>query len=489
MKFAQKFSLAKAMEEVVEQTTAAQTEEEAAAAAAAAAQAAEEEAKAAENAAAEKTELSEEEKAAAAATEPAAVEEPVEIPLVEDSEEEAVADVEMTSNEVEAASEVIENVQSDAETLSDLADKMEEANATGGMDASAASIAQVAVEHFYNKLSIAVRPMPALESFGGDSSRQKATILAVENIREQVKNVMQALIVMIKKAYEFVKGFIKSALDANGKIKARAEALLEALDKVKGSAQEDTVTGSFVANLAYGDKVDADKAVKAAGALVEAADKLTNELFNAIKPNQVVDFVVDPEAFGKFEFKGFNKDGWSDAGLEANEGFKVYALGGVELSAGRKLTVAVKAESESGKESFDALAGTRVQISSAEETKAESASTLTIEEAKTVVKAVIANCDQVAKAESDANAVEAFLKGLSDEVAKAGRDVKEDATATARAKTVHRVLMTMSSIAVRPMVLSIKNSIVTGKAALDYAAKSAKAYGVEKEKVEETAAA
>lgn len=415
---------------------------------------------------------------------------PVEIPLVEDSAEEALGQTDVAMQDIEASDTVIEGAQADNDTLDSIADKMEATQATGGMDAPTAEIAQVAVEHLVQRLNIRhTRVIPAMESFGGESSRIKATQLAVENIREQTKSVMQALYNLLVKAYEFVKNFIKSALDANVRLKARAEQMLKALEKVQGTAAKETLDEvGFAADLAIEGKVTAKSTTDAligTGSFIEGTSKLTHIVVESMKASKDINtLITNANSFASYKFAELESTGWEavsdDRFGKAAEGYAFYTLKGVDLAGGKVFAVYAKTNPEAGQDSFDAAANAKVTMEDVgEKAEIKEVPVATIEEAKTMVQAVIDLCDKVTAAKSELDEIEQLQSEMAKDAKSAAGAVKDDADAGKRAKSVQRMVISISSLSTRPVILSTKLALTVSKAALEYAGKSAKAYSVE----------
>lgn len=422
-----------------------------------------------------------------------AVAEPVEIPVVEETAEEAIGEANAAATDIESADDTISSAMADTETLDSLADSMEASEKTGGMDAAGATIAQVAVEHLMERLAISGRkPLPAMESFGGDSSRIKATKLAVENIREQVKNVMQALYNMLVKAYEFVKNFVKAALDGNLRLKKRAEELLAALEKAEGTATVEVLANSGFANiLAVDGKVTAKGVVDslvATSSFIEGTAKLTRIVVEGMKASKEVSLLVtNANNYASYSFKDIVDGGWEvvsdDRFGKAEEGYAFHTLKGADLSGGKAFVVYTKTKPEPGQDSFDAAINTKINLENVgEEPEIKEVPVATLEEAKAIVKGVIELCDKVEASKGEMAEIEKLQSDMAKEAKAAVAAIKEDPEASKRAKNVQRMMISTSSLSTKPVVLASKFSLSISKSALEYAAKSGKAYAVEPEK-------
>lgn len=418
---------------------------------------------------------------------------PVEIPVVEETAEEAMGEANAAATDIEAAEDTMATAQADADTLDTLADSMAASEATGGMDAASATIAQVAVERLMERLQISsAKPIPAMESFGGDSSRIKATRLAVENIREQVKNVMQALYNMLVKAYEFVKNFVKAAMDGNARLKKRAEELLAALEKADGTATVQNLENSGFADiLAVDGKVTAKGVVDAltsTSSFIEGTATLTKIVVESMRASKEVSaLITNPEAYSAFAFKDIVDGGWEavsdDRFGKAEEGYVYYTLKGADLSGGKAFVVYTKSNPAQGQESFDTAINTKMTLEDVgDKAEIKEVPLASLEEAKAIVKGVIELCDKVEGARAELADIEKLQTEMAKEAKAAVAAIKEDPEAAKRAKVVQRMMIAASSLSTKPVVLASKFSLGISKSALEYAAKSGKAYAVEPEK-------
>lgn len=421
------------------------------------------------------------------------VPEPVEIPVVEDTAEEAMGEANAAATDIESAEDTINTAQDDADTLDNLADSMAASEATGGMDAASATIAQVAVERLMERLQISgKKPLPAMESFGGDSSRIKATKLAVENIREQVKNVMQALYNMLVKSYEFVKNFVKAALDGNARLKKRAEDLLAALEKASGTATSENLQNTgFASILTQEGKVTAKGVVDglvATSSFIEGTSKLSAKVVEAMRASKEVSLLIsNANNYASWTFKDITEGGWEavsdDRFGKAEEGYTFFNLKGSELSGSKAFVVYTKTNAEPGQDSFDAAINTKMTLENVgEEPEIKEVPVATLEEAKAIVKGVIELCDKVEAAKGELGDIEKLQSEMAKEAKAAMASIKDDPEAAKRAKIVQRMMIAVSSLSTKPVVLASKFSLTISKSALEYAAKSGKVYSAEPEK-------
>jgi len=353
-------------------------------------------------------ELQEQEAAAGAAAPEATGDdtpsEEVDIPVAEDTVETAAAEVDMAESDVDAADETIADAESDLSTLDGIADKLEATEENGGIDAGSAAIVEVAVEHLYQKLGvIRAKAMPALESFGADSSRLKATRIAVEDIRENAKKIWDAILRMVEKAKEFITKFFKAIFTATGRIKERALKLKEAASKIQGEASSQTIENAgFAPALAVGSSVDYSKvnAFFSHGGFYKAElDKYADLVNNTEKLGKVaddfknaVDYSFDPALITSIGFKPSTEFG------EAAEGFTYYSLSDLPAVGGKTIAAYAVSKAVSGQEALKAVSQFKVEVKEVADTsEVNSAPTLKISEAQALLDYIIKICDTTAE--------------------------------------------------------------------------------------------
>lgn len=153
--------------------------------------------------------------------------------------------VEVADDQAEAASAdaAVDQAVETAEALESIAIALESSAAAGGLDKNAARALGIAVDHMYKQVGIAssVKSMPALEQFGGASSRTTATTLALEGIGEQIKKIWEAIVAAVTKAIAWVKERYVNLFGAANKLERRAKALAARADSTNGTMKEKTI--------------------------------------------------------------------------------------------------------------------------------------------------------------------------------------------------------------------------------------------------------
>ena len=170
--------------------------------------------------------------------------------------QEVVEEGEVQAEQVEEAAEV-------QEALGEYQEALEQIAAQGGLDRHGARILHIGLEQLCARVGIVAtsKPMPSLESFGGTTSRIRATEIAMESVAEVGKKVWESIIAAIKRAGEWLKGFWKFLTDSNVRLKGRAEKIAAAAKSVSGEAKETEIENAGLAGktipgiVAYSKKV------------------------------------------------------------------------------------------------------------------------------------------------------------------------------------------------------------------------------------------
>jgi hypothetical protein len=109
----------------------------------------------------------------------------------------------------------------------------------GGLDGNGAMMFQIGLEHMYNRLGIdTTSAVPAMESFGGSSSRIQATQIAMEELKDKIKEIWAAIVAAIKKAADWVMKYWNQVFGAAEKLQKRAKALVERSRDTNGTQKE-----------------------------------------------------------------------------------------------------------------------------------------------------------------------------------------------------------------------------------------------------------
>lgn len=134
-------------------------------------------------------------------------------------------DVQEETVEAEQAEAEIEETVETAEALEAMAVSLEACAANGGLNKEAAHAVGIALDHMYRTVGITKTGMPALESFGKNSSRTGATQLVLESLSENIKRIWDAVVKAVADAIEWVRQRFEKVMGAATRLEKRAKAL------------------------------------------------------------------------------------------------------------------------------------------------------------------------------------------------------------------------------------------------------------------------
>lgn len=209
-----------------------------------------------------------------------------------ESAETAMLEAVEASAEVDAADVEVEGAVEATQTLDKLADTMEASEEKGGMDETAVAISEVAIESLYKKIGVVRRkPMPAMETFGSQSTRLKATKVAVENLREAAKAGMEAVLKVLAKIAEAIKKFFEAIWNSTGRLLERAKNLLKKAEAAPADGKGETVEGEEVP--AGMSNIADDKGVVDAAVVATEAAKMEKAIDDTAKFVETVTAAAD----------------------------------------------------------------------------------------------------------------------------------------------------------------------------------------------------
>ena len=188
-----------------------------------------------------------------------------------------IADMAPDVAEIEEASNTAEALTDDSAQLEEVAEALSASAAAGGISAESAVYARLAIRGIVGRHSLALADamVPSMESFGGSSSRARATASMEGAITEALKSFWNAIVAKMKKLFAYVKNWIMKVFGAAPKLKARAIAIGKKAANITGAAEEKTMDLSLVHQLQINGKApstsDALKNAKDLGKVVNGA--------------------------------------------------------------------------------------------------------------------------------------------------------------------------------------------------------------------------
>lgn len=409
--------------------------------------------------------------------------ESLETELLEVNDEEEAAAVE--EEQTDEAVEVAEALESLAFTLeSAIKDK-------GGIDPTAAAIADQYTQSLYGRVGMSRSSMPALESFGGTSTRQRSTELALEDIGEAAKKIWDKIVESIKKAIAWVKERFVKIFGAAEKLQKRAKALQEKASSTTGTAQEKNFESERTVKALH-----IGGAVGNVTAGANTLAQLGNNIFGGVTAwngktgEDIIDLLDNPANANSFQYTKLPSNLTSvltksgDTHGEAGEGMQFKTS--EELLGGQALVARIPADGElTGEAAIDKLSRTSVQIG-AFNTKAKSPSkttvaTLSTADCESVAKSVETLAEEIASYKRILDKLSSTKEKIIAAAAKAQKAAdnssdEDDKAERSSNKLLAKLGMAVPKLIDQPATSFSAYGLNTGKALLDYVELSLKQY-------------
>lgn len=403
---------------------------------------------------------------------------------VNEEEEAAAADEAQTDDAAEVA-----------EALESLALSLESAiKEKGGLDAAGAAIAAQYSDFLYSRVGMERKSIVALESFGGTSTRQRSTQIAMEDIAEAAKAIWDKIVKAIKDAIAWVKERFTKIFGAAEKLEKRAKALQEKAGATSGNAEEKNFESERLVKALH-----KSGAVSNVGADAQGLAKLATGIFGGITAwnskvgDDIVELMGEPGKAGEFTYEGLPTNaiaGAKKAGAEFGDaGNGMMFMVGDELPGGQAIVARVSdSASSKGEEAIDRLARTSVTVG-AHNPKAKAPSktqvaTLQPSEAEKIAAAVAELAGEVASYKRNLDKLSQTKEKIVAAAGKAQKaaDNSSDDDEAGKAERSNNKLLAKLGMAVpklidQPATGFAAYSLNTGKAMLDYVELSLKQYG------------
>ena len=148
----------------------------------------------------------------------------------------AEAEAEVVESEAEGTEEIaaIDEGEAGAEALEVAVESLSLAAKNGGIDKHSAAAIGALTKHIYSRTGYRAKPMPSLESFGGTSTRIGATQLAMEGIKEGIKEIWKSIVAALKRVGEWIMGHLNKIFGGAEKMQKRAKSVAAAADAAGG---------------------------------------------------------------------------------------------------------------------------------------------------------------------------------------------------------------------------------------------------------------
>ena len=374
--------------------------------------------------------------------------------------------------QVEEAAEVVEALESIAECL-----KISAAN--GGLDKHAAAAIGKATQYMYGRVGIKSKSMPALESFGGTSSRVGATQLAMEDIKDKAKEIWAAIVAAFKRMLAWVVDHFNKIFGSAEKLQKRAQAVIKmAEDKVGKKAEKTTFEGaSLVKNLGTAGNTDGVKAgmVK----VLDLAKTVLGTQASAViaEGDKIIEAIGDIAKVDQISLDGTNGDNKEYGEPPAGMGFFVDAgLPGDKVYL--KLSPKAKVTGKDALELFGKIKEAVVLKAGYKEPTKTDIKVVTPADAEAIAKTVEAIGSELQSFRKTSDKLQDLLKKATKaaESASKGSDDEEDAAKKELGKVIRSATNNLPKFIIGGVKSVAEYSLTTGKAALDLCEQSMKQY-------------
>lgn len=370
-----------------------------------------------------------------------------------------------------------------AEALESIVISLEACAANGGLSREAAQALGTAVDHMTSRVGISKKAIVSLESFGGTSSRVGATRVAMEEIKDQIKKIWEAIVNALKKAVAWVADHFNKVFGAAEKLQKRAEAISKAADGVTGKAENAKITNAGLVKALHvsGSTDNIVASIKKVAEVAKAElDTGANETIKSAEAQ--VEAIEDPVAKAdSFAVKA------EKSNVGENEGFSSAGEGmgwvrGEELPGGLALVTRAPQADAKGLDGIRAASRTRTAIQAfnpkAKDPSKEDLKTLAVADVMAVAESVKVIGAEVQAFRKTQKKLEEVLKKAVSAAEKAGKEAEkeEDKTKKEALKTVAGLASSLPGNVVSKFTGVSQYGLKVGKAALDYCELSLKQY-------------
>lgn len=394
-----------------------------------------------------------------------------EVPDNANSLETDLLEVAQAEAEVDQDDADLDNAMDTAAALEELAVVLTGAQQQGGLDRNGAAVMGL----YLKRIGVAPSAV-SMESFGGTSSRQGATVIAVEDFKSRAKEIYTKVIEAIEKGIQYIIDLWNKYFGAAEKQLKRAEKLMEVASRAGGDKKESKITNERLAKAI---------AVKGDVAADASASKLLLDVITNVQVGSKKLIADLPGALAKLDAyvdgKGPQADAAEAIGDAMQGAAKSYLEGETgtskELPGGKVIFLDWKLE----KESISIAAGVKDGTAAT----AKDVPVLSIEESGTAAKHVADLAKLLLEQRGLVKQIGDFKKKL---VASGKKAIsKADESKEDTAKNGANMIMTIARGVDQPYGAASGYAINTAKALLDQVELSLKQYEIKKAEGEKAA--
>ena len=352
--------------------------------------------------------------------------------------------------------------------------------ATGGMSKETAYAVEMHVEFVSKRVGVSKR-FPAMESFGGATSRVKATNVAMEEIKEKLKEIWTAIVEALKKAAQWVVDNFNKYFGSAEKLQKRAEAIAEKAKSLSGTAEKKTIeSAALFKALQIGNRVNnVSASIADVGAAVTSTYERVSGTYIDVAKKIVTALDTEKADLSGITFAATGNGNAGDAYGTAPEGLSFNRSD--ELPGGMAVVEVGPKEAKSGLAAVEAYARAEVSVRPFNPKATAKGEQLPVLTGQDVIK-ITDGVEKIAAAVIGGREIEkelgTELKAVVAAADKHSKNVEsgEDADAKKAARALQRAVGNMAKLLVGGPVAVTSYATRTGSAALNYCEKSLAQY-------------
>lgn len=201
---------------------------------------------------------------------------------------EGIAEIDSLETGIEDALDGVKHIEALIKSAEEVTDK-------GGMTKSMAKLIETSHEAIVSRLGMSHRttqytknPVPSFEAFDSVSSRKKAHLATMEDMKENIKKIIESIMKVLRGAWEKIQGVVANLLNNAALMEKHIDNLTRAVTAIPDTAKPQAATfDAFASELRVGGKTDAGTVMT----LLASAKKLVT-----IIPESATALTVDAKA-------------------------------------------------------------------------------------------------------------------------------------------------------------------------------------------------
>lgn len=332
------------------------------------------------------------------------------------AEDEIVVDE--AAKDAEDTTDTVDELDDTAATLESIADDLIMFVQDGGMSPQTARVMNGRISDVYNRVGFAPTALPGLESYGGGSDRLQNTQVGLEDVKEKLMQIWQAIKNGILAAIKAAADLFAKIFGGFTKVKARAAELDKAASGLGSKKAEGKIKLMSAGKLSIDGKVSAETIIKGLDNTKKAAQYVVGEYVD--RSAKMLEVLITEAKMGVAQSDEEKLKVRAEAvGSNMDKEFDSFTLPTEEIIGGYYLAVG---DGKEGDKSSAVVAASLQKKDGAAVAEDQEIDPLTAEQIKTVLSEVVAVSDLMEKRKDALNklreetdkmvgAVDAVMKG------------------------------------------------------------------------------